>query len=230
MMRSLETFYQSKEWWKCRTQIMLDRTNDDGTITCERCGKPILKRYDCIAHHKIELTEENVNDVSISLNPENIALIHMRCHNEEHERFGGLRQQVYIVHGAPCSGKNTFVRLNAHEDDLIVDMDAIYRALSLCEIHQKPARIKAVAFAARDAILEAVKMRKGLWRNAWIITTKTGIDLERDAGIYRAQLVHIDTEKDECLRRLEERPNGRDVKQWRGLIEDYFERAAITNG
>ncbi len=228
MTYTLETFYTSKAWTKLRLQLMDERTNEDGVIICERCGKPILRRYDCIAHHKTELTQENVNDVEISMNPENIALIHMKCHNEEHERFGGLRQQVFIVHGAPCSGKNTFVQMNAHHDDLILDMDAIYRAVSLCEIHEKPKRLTPIAFDVRDAILEDIRIRKGVWRNAWVITTKTGLDLIREAERLGAQMVHVDTDEAECMVRLMEHPNGRDVKAWRGYIEDYFERAKMS--
>ena len=227
-MYTLQTFYTSKPWTKLRAQLMNERTNEDGQIICEMCGKPILRRYDCIAHHKIELTEENVNDFEISLNPENIVLIHIRCHNEEHGRWGGLKQEVYIVHGAPCAGKNTFVRMNANKDDLIVDLDAIYRALCLCEIHEKPKRISPVAFDVRDTILEDIRIRKGVWRNAWVITTATGLDLERQAERLKARLVHIDTGEAECMSRLTEHPNGRDVKAWKNYIEDYFERARLS--
>ena len=225
-MYTRSSFYSSKVWANFRLGLMQERTNEDGLLICEHCGKPILKRYDCIAHHKIELTEENVNDFEISLNPENIALIHLRCHNEEHERFEGKRQQVWIVYGAPCSGKTTFVKLNAHEDDLILDMDAIFRMISGCERYDKPKRLAPVAFAVRDAILEAIKLRKGFWRNAWIITTKTWMEIARDAEIYRAEPIHIDTEQTECIKRLTEHPNGRDVTEWTRYIEEYFEREA----
>ncbi len=227
MAYTLANFYTSKAWTTFRAQLMQERTNEDGLIVCEHCGKPILKKYDCIAHHKIELTEENVNDARIALNPENVALIHLRCHNEEHERFSGFRQQIFIVYGSPCAGKNTYVRMNAHKDDLILDMDAIYRAVSLCEIHEKPKRLTPVAFAIRDAIIETIRIRRGMWRNAWILTTKTGLELTREAERLGARLIHIDTEKAECMRRLAEHPNGRDVKAWTGYIEDYFEREAM---
>ena len=84
-MYSLSTFYQSKEWINLLALIKAERVDNQGFIICEHCGKPIVAKYDCIGHHKQELTEMNVNDYSISLNPANVALVHHKCHNKIHE-------------------------------------------------------------------------------------------------------------------------------------------------
>ena len=118
-----------------------ERVNDEGFIICAHCGEPIIKKYDCIGHHIEELTLENVNDYSISLNPDNVELIHFRCHNKAHKRFGygnahrkpTPTQEVYIVYGSPCSGKTTFVRESAGENDIILDMDNIYECITANE-------------------------------------------------------------------------------------------------
>lgn len=39
-------------------------------------------------------TDNNVNDYSISINPDNIMLIHHRCHNLIYQRFEGFKQKV----------------------------------------------------------------------------------------------------------------------------------------
>lgn len=66
MMWTLDTFYKSKEWLRFRDIIVQRWTNkDDGLLYCEHCGKPIVKAYDIIIHHKVELTDSNVNDRSI---------------------------------------------------------------------------------------------------------------------------------------------------------------------
>ena len=44
--------------------------------------------YEVIAHYKTPLTMQNVNDYSVSLNPENIMLVTHKAHNEIHSRFG----------------------------------------------------------------------------------------------------------------------------------------------
>lgn len=224
MFRTPRDLYHSKEWQQLRDQLMIERVNEDGQLICCRCGKPILKRYDCIGHHKIELTEENVNDFEISLNPEHIELIHLICHNDIHERFSGFKQKVYIVHGAPCSGKSTYVREHAKKDDLIFDMDAIYSAISLASVHEQPKRLKPVAFAIRDAIMDQIRIRSGTWRTAWIISSKTQLELERDADLLGANLIHVDTNIEDCLANLERDPSGRNPEEWKRYIEDYFER------
>lgn len=47
-----------------------------------------------IVHHIIELTPENINDPSVSLNFDNLRLVCRRCHAEAHGARKGAR---YIV-------------------------------------------------------------------------------------------------------------------------------------
>ena len=68
--------------------LIHQRTKPDGVLYDELNGQPLIKAYDIIAHHKQQLTVQNVNDYSISLNPDNIMLVSMRSHNEIHKRFG----------------------------------------------------------------------------------------------------------------------------------------------
>ena len=159
----LETFYSSKPWVKFVNALKLERQDENGQIICAYCGKPIIRKYDCIGHHKVRLTDENVNDYEISLNPDNVELIHFKCHNEIHQRFDGFKQRVYLVYGSPKAGKTTWVKENAYDDDLILDLDQIWKAI--CKGYH-PNRLKANAFGIRDCIIEQVKTRKGKWRNA----------------------------------------------------------------
>lgn len=216
-MFTLESFYKSREWERLRAQLMQERTTPRGEILCARCGKPITRKYDCIAHHKTELTEDNVNDYAVSLNPANIELLHFRCHNEEHERFGGFAQRVYIVYGAPCSGKTTFVHDNARADDLILDLDRIWEAISISDREHKPSRLKSNVFGIRDAIIDQIRTRTGNWRTAWIIGGYP-LKTERDrlCDLLRAEAVFIDTPREECLSRA---PG----EKWREYIEQWFD-------
>ena len=211
-----ENFYRSKIWESFREQLINERTTQDGFIICAHCGKPILKRYDCIGHHKIELTDENVNDYSVSLNPANVDLIHFKCHNQLHERFNGFSQSVYIVWGSPCAGKTTWVKENASPDDLILDLDKIWEAVCLSDREHKPGRLKANVFGIRDAMIDQIRIRKGTWRNAFIIG---GYPHENErhrlADLLRADLVFIDTPRDECLRRAS--------ASWKQFVEDWWE-------
>ena len=236
---SLDGFYSGRPWRSLVAQLRIQRADEMGNVICEFCGKPIVKKYDCIGHHKIPLNDANVGDYKISMNPENIMLVHFRCHNVIHDRWNGRKpgspgtkpgdrdawlQQVWIVHGAPCSGKTTYVREHAVDGDLILDMDRLYQMISTAGEHEHPARVKPCVFAVRDVIMEQIKMRSGFWRNAWVLSTKTELDIERDRQTLGARLIHVDTDRETCLRNLMEHPNGRDVEKWTRLIDDYFDR------
>lgn len=217
-MDSIKKFYKSKAWESLIKVLRLERVDNDGILRCEYCGKPILKPYDCIGHHKIELTPGNVNDSSISLNAENIMLIHFKCHNEIHGRFGNnAAKKVYLVYGAPCAGKTTFVTNNAGRDDIVLDMDSIWQMISINPRYDKPNRLKQNVFGIRDCILDQIKMRVGKWQNAWVIGGyPLKADRERIANMLGAELVHIAEKKDVCLARAAER------KGWDKFVEKYF--------
>lgn len=216
-MFTLENFYKSAEWLRLRSALMLERVNERGELLCARCGKPILKPYDCIAHHVIELTEDNVNDYRISLNPELIELIHHRCHNMEHGRFEGFKRSVYVVYGSPCSGKTTWVHNNAMPDDLILDLDSIWEALCCSDRYHKPNRIKPVVFAVRDSILEQIKLRNGTWRNAYVIGGyPLRTDRDRLCDQLRAEAIFIDEPLEVCLSRAKN-------DEWKCYVNDWFD-------
>lgn len=221
-MFNLNNFYKSDAWNNLITQLRLERINDDGDLVCEHCGKPIIKAYDCIAHHKIELTNANINDYNISLNPDNIMLVHHKCHNIIHERFGYERpKKVYLIYGAPCSGKSTWVRESAGADDIILDLDSIWEMISINERYVKRDRLKANVFGVRDCILEQIKMRLGNWKNAYIIG---GYPLKMDRERLEQRLgctsIFISESKEVCLERA--KINNR--CGWDKYIEEWFER------
>lgn len=216
-MFTLNTFYKSKEWLSLIEQLKLERVNSNGELICEHCGKAIVKKYDCIAHHKIELTEANVNDYNISLNSENIMLIHHKCHNKIHERFGGFRQKVYIVYGSPCSGKTTYVNEIANKDDLILDMDRIWESICLSDKYNKPNRLKANVFGIRDCILDMIKTRTGMWRNAFVIGGyPLASDRERLSNLLGAELIFIDECRETCIARAKN-------EEWKEYINEWFD-------
>ena len=227
---SLSQFYRSREWEGFRRVVIHERTNDCGEVICEYCNKPIVKAYDCIAHHKQALTEQNYIYADIALNPENIMLVHHVCHNRIHNKLGYSGREVYIVHGAPLSGKTNYVSNCMEEGDLVIDIDNIWQCVSGCERYVKPNRLKSVVFGARDNLLEAVKYRRGKWLNAYIIQSlPVRNDRERMADELGAKLVHIDTDKETCLQRLYESGDGRDVSQWKEYIENYFREFELYN-
>ena len=216
-MFTLGNFYKSKEWEKLIAVLRLERVNENGEVICEHCGKPISKKYDCIGHHKIELNEANVNNPEIAFNPDNIMLIHFRCHNQIHQRFDGFKQEVFLVYGPPCSGKTTWVQSVSNPDDLILDLDRIWECICFSDKFHKPKRLKSNVFGIRDAILDQIKTRTGMWRNAYVIGGYAlSSDRDRICDLLSARPVFIDTDEETCLSRAK-------TEEWKDYIYNWFD-------
>lgn len=214
-MFTLGTFYKSKQWEKFRATLITERTNEQGDLICEHCGKPIVHRYDCIGHHKIPLTEANVNDFTISLNPDNIAFVHSGCHNKIHNKLGSYTRHIYIVWGSPCSGKTSYVMENALKDDLIIDIDRIYGCIGI----ERSNRLYPNVMAIYNQLIDMVRTRNGRWVNAWIMRTlPVPIERERLANLVGGELIHIDTPKEVCLERA-----GKDPERFK-WVNQYWEK------
>lgn len=218
MAVTLEAFYKSKEWETLKSMLKLERTNAQGELICEYCGKPIIRGYDCIAHHEIPLSEANVGDANISLNPDNIKLIHFKCHNKIHQRFDGWSpKNVYLVYGSPCSGKTTWVREVANADDLILDIDSIWECICTSDKYHKSGRLKANVFGIRDCILDQIRTRTGMWRNAYVIGGyPLRSDRDRLCALLRAEPIFIECSQEECLNRAM-------TEDWKEFVKEWFE-------
>ena len=82
------SFYKSKAWKTCRASYM-ERVGG----LCEDCLKVGRFTPAEIVHHVTELTPENINDPSITLNPDNLRAVCRECHAVEH----GARPRRYKV-------------------------------------------------------------------------------------------------------------------------------------
>lgn len=221
-MFTLFTFYRSREWERLLRQLKIERVNDDGEIICEYCGRPITKAYDMIGHHKQELTEENVNDLTVSLNPENIAFVHHRCHNRIHNKLGYAVREVFLVYGAPLAGKSEWVRENMSEGDLVINLDDIWQCISGCERYVHPNRLRSIAFRVRDSLIEAVRYRSGKWMNAYVVGGYAlSSERERLCKELGAREVYIESSRDACIQKLESMEN-LPKADWMRYIDDWF--------
>lgn len=81
-------FYNSKQWKKCRQSFISYRITVDGGM-CQHCKD----KLGYIVDHIEEITPDNINDPSITLNHDNFQYLCLECHNtktfgkKEEERF-----------------------------------------------------------------------------------------------------------------------------------------------
>ena len=125
---------------------------------------------------------------------------------------------IHVILGAPCSGKSTYVREHAKSGDVIVDFDAIARALG-AEGHLPDGDIKQAAFEARKSVIDYC-IKSGC--ESWIIHTSPTDDQREAYEKAGAEFVEMETDLETCLARAEtdNRPPGTEQ-----IIRDYYEAA-----
>lgn len=215
-MDKLHKFYCSKPWRDLSYSLKV-KVNGK----CNRCNETLLDFSKLIGHHTIELNEDNVDNSKISLNPELIEIICHLCHNKEHRRFGN-KKNVYIVYGSPLSGKTTLVKELMQYGDLVLDLDEIWKAVSFQDEYVKPNNIKFNIFKVRDDLLDQIKTRYGNFYDAYIIGGYPDkYERERLAERLGAELIYVESTKEECIERMESsnKPNS-----WLQYIEDWWSK------
>lgn len=85
-------FYGSPAWQNIRdTAIRRDN------YLCVDCWKQGKLTPAAEAHHIIELTQDNINDPTISLNLDNLVSLCRDCHSARHQTRHGKRRRRYKV-------------------------------------------------------------------------------------------------------------------------------------
>ena len=126
---------------------------------------------------------------------------------------------IHVIMGAPCSGKSTYVREHAKDNDLRVDYDAIAQTIGAASSHGAEGHVRSAAFEARESLISYALAHRDC--ESWIIHTtpqQTKLDAYKEAG---AELIELDTDMETCLARAEQdgRPEGTAEN-----IRKYFER------
>lgn len=217
----LKSFYASTSWQKFRAVIIGERGN-----ICQHCGDSILADIDIHIHHIKELTPENVHDVTVSLNPDNVLVVHHDCHDRIHNRFGQkVPREVYLVYGPPLAGQQEFVRQYIKRGDIVVDMDRLYAAVTMLPEYDKPDSLFRNVRGVYNLLVDNIKTRYGKWNNAWVIGGFADrYQREQVANDLGAELVFCNASKEECLSRLALTENLRHRQdEWRGYIEKWFD-------
>jgi hypothetical protein len=215
-MDKLHKFYCSKSWRELALKLKIERGGK-----CERTGIIYADLSKLIAHHKIELTEDNVDDPYIALNPDNIEIISHSEHNREHARFGN-KKNVYIIYGSPLSGKTTLVKELMGYGDIVLDLDSLWQAVTMQDRYTKPNNIRFNVFKIRDDLLDQIKKRYGNWYDAYIIGGYPDkYERERLAEELGAELIYVESTKAECIERAMN--SGRGMK-WVEYVEAWWEK------
>lgn len=135
----------------------------------------------------------------------------------------GQRARVTVVAGPPGAGKTTYVRQQIKWGELVVDLDALFAALSGLDWYEKPAGILPFALAARDAVIAQLYQASELqW--AWVITSEAHQGrLQRLVSNLDAELVMLDVDASECIRRIaNDDRRKQNLDHWKSIVERWW--------
>ena len=193
---------------------------------CQECGA-FTEFSKLSSHHIIEVTAENEHDANITLNPANIRVVCGKCHNKSHRRFGHKRT-VYLVWGPPLSGKTTLVRDMMQPGDLVLDLDALWQAITFMPEYVHPNNVRFNVFKLRDELLDQIKTRYGTWADAYVIGGYPNKhERERLAKSLGAVEIFCDVTREECYNRIAS--SGRPA-EWREYIDKWWAQYTPPTG
>lgn len=90
-------FYNSSAWERCRAAYLSEHPY------CERClaaGRIVPAEH---VHHKVWLTQENIDDPMVTLGPDNLEALCHDCHTREHHVLGEVDPDLFFdLNGNLC--------------------------------------------------------------------------------------------------------------------------------
>lgn len=226
-------FYNSTNWLNTRDYIFKKYHG----LCCE-CGEAGEE-----VHHIQWLTPKNISDPYVTLSEDNLVLLCRDCHFKEHredkkqykistndgtyfDEEGNLcNTKVFIVHGAPASGKSTYVKDNMTTGDLVIDLDLIKDSISLRGKTTETDNLLGISLNIREHLYDIVSKREVNAKTIWIISSLP-TRKEREDLVFRldAELIHINSTIQECLSRIKLDNDRPDKRLQRQIINKYFLR------
>ncbi|WEV72144.1 HK97 family phage prohead protease [Bifidobacterium sp. ESL0790] len=124
--------------------------------------------------------------------------------------------KITVVTGPPAAGKTTYIAEHKHDGDVVVDFDALAKALGQTAEHSVDGVPASLARTARDNVID--DLLKGVDTDSWIIQTWMNPSRSNAYEQAKAEIVTVDPGIDEVLRHAKD--DGRDdatmdeIRRW----------------
>ena len=133
-------------------------------------------------------------------------------------------RRVYIIDGAPGSGKTTYVKNHKQPGDLVVDLDLLAGALQGdISAHPDYAAVMDPVLAAREAIYKTISDRTGTWNNAYVISSSPSqMHIKKLADQLGGTVVTMATNLEQCISQIENDPARRNKERDAKLAREWY--------
>lgn len=135
------------------------------------------------------------------------------------------KNRIFIVTGAPGTGKTTWVKERRKQGDVVVDLDYILAALRLDDdIHHEDSRdVLSAGLAVKEFLINGIATGNITYSRAFIVTTR-GADRIKD--MTGGTVIQLDADPLEITRRIMNDNNLSDADKEKRIkiVEKFFER------
>ncbi len=202
----------------------LKLSNDNLISLCDTCHENMHNRFNGeltdlgkewtarLSHLVIQQTDIADANVSVPLNTHNT-------------------HRVIIVWGPPGSGKTTYVKKKMIPGDIAVDLDYLKRAITLQDGKEFSESILPVAFELRDTLYSLIATRSIPECTAWVIAglPRRKAREELASMLQADDLIYMDVDKQECIRRALADDEREDKELQRNIIDKWFKDHYLDN-
>lgn len=132
------------------------------------------------------------------------------------------KAHVTVICGPPGSGKTSYVNKHRSFGDLIVDVDALFKALTFENTRDHLAMHLPFVLAARDAVLSRLLEAHRVPR-VWII--ECGASPARRNQLrdkFSAKVIVLEVAEKECIRRIEQDLERDAKEQFPALVKQWW--------
>ena len=139
-------------------------------------------------------------------------------------RYQGVgKGMVTLVCGPPGAGKTTYVREHMREGDLVLDLDALYEALSFQPWYHKPPLLLPYVLNIREMLIHRLATDATRPR-AWVVLMGAKrAERAELADRLNATVVMLAVPHEECCRRIRSDPRRKgQVAQWESIVRDWW--------
>lgn len=110
--------------------------------------------------------------------------------------------KVILVCGSPGSGKSYYVKKNKLKDDIVIDIDSLYYALTYLPLYQKPKSVLKYISSAKEAVFKEITEDQS-GSTAWIITCGARAESrQRFKDRFNARVIILETPVNKCLEHI----------------------------
>lgn len=194
---SYKWLYHTSKWAKIRHLFLMEHP----LCECEYCIKNKTYWTANVVHHKIP---HKGNEI-LFWDEANFMAMNKHCHDkyEAQLKVGGqhMKPNVYIIWGAPGSGKSTYVNSKKKYGDLVVDLDLINQALTLEYKTNIPDNLVSTMIDIRNYIYTLISNNKILTNNIYVIAGLPILQQRKELFnmLKATDLIFINKSKEECI-------------------------------